>query len=203
MKQLGVLIATLLLSFQVFAAATLRVPVVLVDDSNGTTAPVTELNAKLTQAGLPNLPLFVDISTRSNGYKMIETLDKKIKNSLIALGEDGDSLRLHGGYVPTNADLAGHETCYKGDATQVYQILSTLTDILYSEQMTMHVMAYKNEKISVEEGTELDDPDTEEYFASKSSLWKNWQGDSEDLLILSSIGDDGTDIQESLIKRCK
>ncbi|MNT19407.1 hypothetical protein D3C72_1546670 [compost metagenome] len=194
---------TILFSSQVFAAATLRIPFILVDDNTGRTAPVRLLNVKLAAAGLKTLPEFIVISTNDNGIKKIEAAQEQLAKAISALGEDPEMIRLEGGEVPTAADIKQFSTCYTGNPEEVNDIAQGLTDILYSEQMTMHAMKYKNQVLSLSEGTEMDDPDTQEFFNEGSPLWKNWKGQNEDLLILSSTSDSGDDVQESLIPRCQ
>lgn len=203
MKKFVFALTTLLFSTQVFAAATLRVPFMLGDDNTGKTIPVAALNAKLAAAGKATLPEFIDISSKENGYNKINAAKAKLASALKSLGEDPEVIRLDGGYYPTSADVNQNITCYKGNALEVADIAQNLTDVLYSEQMVQIAMKYKNKTVGLQEGTELDDGDTQDWLNENSELWKNWSGQGEDLLILSSIGDGGDDVQESLIKRCK
>ena len=47
-----------------------------------------------------------------------------------------------------------------------------------------------------------DDAGTDVFPADGSKLWKNWKADNESILILSSVGDGGDDVQASLIPIC-
>lgn len=202
MKKFVYALTTILFSTQVYAAATLHIPFMIVNDSNGKTASVAALNAKLAAAGKATLPEAIEISSRENGPKKIEAAKAKLAAALTSLGVDSDEIRLYGGYYPTSADDGQNITCYRGKARDVVDIAQELTDVLYSEQMIMMAMKYKSEALSLQEGTELDDQDTADFLNNGSELWKNWKGQNEDLLILSSVGDGGDDVQESLIKRC-
>lgn len=194
-------LTTVLFSTQVFAAATLHIPVILVDDSNGKMATVKALNAKLAAAGQPTLPEYFDVSTGDNGHKKVKEIQAKVDKALQALGLSTDEIRLEGGYVPTSADIKPNVTCYTGNPAEVSDIVGGLTDIFYSDQLNMFAEKYKNTVTALDGNMDLNDQDTQD-FLSESALWKNWTGQGEDLLILSSISDGGDDVQESLIKYC-
>jgi hypothetical protein len=201
MKTLVLFVTMMALGSQVFAAATLRVPFILANDSNGKTAPVAKLNKQLVQAGLPTLPEYIEIKSSDNGRALIAAAREKLDQALISLGEDPEEIRFEGGDVPTAVDLPGAKTCYIGNAMEVIAIAESLTDSLYSEQFTPHALKYKSVVISLHDAIDLKDPSTVEWL-EQSSLWKNWKGNNENLLIMSSVSDSGDDLQESLIPTC-
>ncbi|WP_413290672.1 hypothetical protein [Bdellovibrio sp. HCB337] len=200
MKKLGLLVSTMLLSTQVFAAATLRIPVMIVDDNTNTITPVATLNLKLAASGFKTLPEYVTISTSDDGYKKIQNVEDQLAKAVTALGGDPEVIRLEGGDVPTGADTKQNYTCYTGNPLEIPDVIGKLTDVLYTEQLTMHVLKYKKTTKAIYDQVDLED---NEDFFNESEIWKNWQGQNDDLLILSSTNDSGDDIQESLIKRCK
>lgn len=202
MKKIGLLVSTMLLSTQVFAAATLRIPVMIINDENEKIVPAAVFNAKLAAAGLKPLPEYITVSTGEKGYKKIEVLSAQVDKAVTALGGDPNGIRLEGGFTPGDVDTKEYYTCYTGNPLEVPSIVETLTDALYSDQLSMHAMKYKNVTKALYYQIDLEDADTKAFF-SESEKWKNWKGQNEDILILSSTSDGGDDLQESLIQRCK
>lgn len=202
MKKFVYALTTILFSTQVFAAATLHIPVILVDDSNGKASTVKALNAKLSAAGQATVPEYFDVSTGEDGHKKVAEVQAKIDVALKSLGIATDEIRLEGGYVPTDADIKPNVTCYRGNPAEVADIVGSLTDIFYSDQLNMFAQKYKNTTTVLDSNMDLEDQATADFLSGGSKLWKNWKGQNEDLLILSSVTDGGDDVQESLIKRC-
>ncbi|MNL28391.1 hypothetical protein D3C87_1500310 [compost metagenome] len=100
--------------------------------------------------------------------------------------------------VPTDNDTPMYHTCYKGNAEDVSDIVAGLTDVLYSDQLMMWGYKYQS-TTNLFEGSE----ESADYLNDESALWRNWDGQSEDLLILSATSDSGDDVQESLIPKCQ
>jgi hypothetical protein len=74
-----------------------------------------------------------------------------------------------------------------------------MADAIYSDQLSMN--AYRVGKTSVMLN-DASEEDMKEYL-SESKAWQNYDTNSSSLLIISSVGDDGTDVQESLIPVCQ
>lgn len=202
MKKLGLVLTTVLFSTQVFAAATLRIPLLLNDGQSDTNVPVAALNAKLAAKGIQGFPESLDIANTKGGNAPLKAAQDKLVQILKSLGENPNGLRFVGGFYPTEIDTAQSKTCYTGNPAEVPDAIGNLTDIFYSDQLNMFAMKYKNTAIAIGDNVDLEDPDTQD-FLNSSDPWKNWKGQDESILVLASIGDGGDDIQESLIPKCK
>lgn len=201
MKKLGLVLTTVLFSTQVFAAATLRVPLLLNDGNSDKNVPVAALNAKLAAKGIQGFPESLDI-TADTGYNTFQAAQQKLAQILKSLGEDPEEMSFVVGLFPTAIDTAQSRTCYTGNPTEVPDAIRSLIDIGYSDQLNMFAMKYKQTATPIDENTDLTDSDTQD-FLNGSNKWKNFKGQDESILILSSVGDGGDDIQESLIPKCK
>jgi hypothetical protein len=195
MKNIILAVSLVLVSTQVFAAATLRVPVIL--NFNDDLIPAIEINQKLAAIGAPRIPLFLEISTGEVGYQKIAAFQVMLEKALKPLMTNDDYMAMASGLVPTSNDTPAYFTCYKGNAEYVPEIVNGLADSLYSDQMNLWGYKFKN-TTSLVEGNE----ETEPFLNDESALWRNWNGQSDDLLILSAVGDGGDDVQESLIPKC-
>lgn len=197
MKKLALVLSTVLLSSQVFAAATLRLPIFL--EGNQAPIPIAEVNKELAAVGAAGIPIYLEISSSDNGYDKVKDFEAKVAKVLTALGDKYQNVMISGGLVPGAVDTAKYSTCYTGDAKDVADIISGLTDIYYSDQLSMWGYKYKNNTVYMNS----DDDETKDFLNEGSKRWKNWKGQGEDLLILSATGDGGDDVQESLITKCK
>lgn len=198
MNKLVLALTTVLISGQVFAAATLRVPIQLEDDG----PTLAQANSALKAKGLELIPAYLEISSSEDGYKKMKAFQDKVAAEFNQLGSDYQNTMIDGGLVPAQNDQGASETCYTGNALEVPDIVGSLTDIFYSDQLTMFALKYKNTAKSLSDNLDLNDPEMQKQLNQSSSLWKNWSGKNDDLLILSSVGDDGDDTQESLIHKC-
>lgn len=197
MKKFVLALSTLLFTAQVYAAASIRLPI-FIEGDNGP-IPVAEINKELAAIGVSAIPEYLEVSTSEKAYEKIDAFQIKAEATLKTLGEKYEYSMVQGGHYPGNVDTAEYFTCYKGNAIEIPELVQSMTDVYYSDQMTVWGYKYKNTKVLLNEV----DEETEGYVSDESALWKNWSGQGEDLLMLSSIGDDGDDVQESLIKKCQ
>lgn len=75
-------------------------------------------------------------------------------------------------------------------------VVNSAANSLFSDQLSQFGMKYKKEAVYYNRQDELE---TNALLESESDLWKKWKGDDESILILSSVGDGGDGVQESLI----
>jgi len=197
MKKLVLALSTLLFTAQVYASASIRLPI-FIEDDNGP-IPVAEVNKELVAIGSPAIPEFLEVSTNEKAYDKIDAFTRTAEATLKTLGAKYEYAMVQGGLYPGHIDTAEYSTCYKGNATEIPALVQSMSDIYYSDQMTVWGYKYRNTKVLMNS----DDEETDEFINSQSALWKNWSGQGEDLLMLSSIGDGGDDVQESLIKKCQ
>jgi hypothetical protein len=197
MKKFVLALSTLLFTAQVYAAATIRLPIFIEDDKGP--IPVAEINKELAAIGAPAIPEYLEVSTSDKAYDKIEAFKQKAEETLKTLGTKYEYAMVQGGLFPGAIDTAEYFTCYKGNALEVPALVQSMSDIYYSDQMTVWAYKYKN---TTEYLNETDD-DAVDFINSESPAWKNWKGQNEDLLILSAVTDGGDDVQESLIQKCQ
>lgn len=196
MKKVILALSTVLFSVQALAAATLKVPVTI--NINDELIPAISINQKLAALGAPAIPLYVEISSNDVPHKKIAAFQVMLAKSLAPLAANGDYVAMASSLVPTDNDTPEYHTCYKGNAEDVSDIVAGLTDVLYSDQLNMWGYKFKS-TANIFEGYE----DAADYLNDESALWRNWTGETDDLLILSATSDGGEDVQESLISKCQ
>lgn len=179
------------------ATATLRIPVQF--EGTHSSLPAREINEKLKALGAPLVPEFIEISTGEDGYKKFQALDAQIEKLVKPLGNEGKNLERGFERVPGSNDKIDLKTCYLGAAKDVANIVSSLADVAYSDQLVLY--GYKFKKQTQIFGD--DQEGTEKFLNEGSKLWKEWRGQGMAILITASVTDDGNDIRESLIYLCK
>jgi hypothetical protein len=159
--------------------------------------PVAVFNKTLVAKGQPAQLEFVDldIDTKFDSMDARDKLDAAIQAAGI------ENTQAFGEYYPANWGDQENYTCYRGNPNGVLDIVLANTDNMYSDQYTFIAMKI-GKKTVIGEGVS-DDEETRRLLNDESPLWKNYDAKSDSVLILASIGDDGTDVQESLIRRCK
>ena len=194
----SILITTLLvLSTNAMAASTLKIP--LQFEGGKTAIPASEINKKLRKVGAPLVPEFIEISTEEDGYKKLKALDAQIDKSVKALGKEGEYLTRDSEYVPGSNNTKDLVTCYTGKVEEVVDIIGSLADSAYSDQMVMFAYKFKKQTEILNDDKEK----TEKFLNDGSKLWKEWRGNGMAILTVASIGDSGDDINESIIPLCK
>ncbi|MCC7406078.1 MAG: hypothetical protein IT288_16920 [Bdellovibrionales bacterium] len=193
MKKILVL-AIIMLASSAWAKSSLRIPVMT---EEGVTA--AQLNVKLKAKGLSTLPLYFEISTDdlNKAYEKHEQVSAAVAKATKALGSE-EYLRSEN--IP-NSDMRG--TCYTGQGGQpVVDLVFALAGSFYTEQMNLWGWKFKKaEYINTEYG---DDPaETAKILNQRSKLWRDWRGTGEAMLVVIAYSDDGDDVNESLIFKCK
>lgn len=196
MKNLGLFLSTVLLSSQVFAVATLRLPVFVEGDAGPVSA--AQVNQELAVVGTPVLPLYIEVSNNENAYEKVRAFEVQVERALGTLGDKYNGAMLVKSLYPTHNDTAKYATCYQGNAAEVVDFVQSLSDTYFSDQMSLYGYKFKDNTVLL-----VSDDETPEFLNDMSDLWKNWNSVNDDLLILSAISDSGDDVQESLVPRCK
>lgn len=184
------------------ASATLKIPV-FIEKADGTLVAVAALNVDLKNAGMLELPEYLEAtSDEKDTYKQIEAIDKVFDAAMTKISathqEWADASRSNP-LFPTDDETAEHSTCYIGDAVAVPDAVTNFAGVVFTEQL--NIFGYKYKK-ATQYFNSSDDAGTDVFLADGSKLWKNWKGNDESILILSSVGDGGDDVQESLIPVC-
>lgn len=179
--------------------AILRVPLFIEGDDQP--IPMKEINAKLVAKGLKALPEYIDVTSEDEDvYLRFDRLDVQIQKALDRIGM-GHYMR-DSELMPGDHNTSELKTCYFGDGKAVADVAMKLTDINYSEQMILLGWKYKNYKFVDSEGFE--DPNEAEWLITQGSeTWRLWESNSEDVLMVVALSDDGNDINEALIPRCQ
>lgn len=194
--------------FAVHAKTELYVPVTWKYQTDGGTkdiyANAKQIRAELKQQQL-DAPKFNDyfVFTDSNSSdqigKQIEPVEKALNAAFTGIADWEDGGTWNGG-VPTESNTPGFYTCYKGDATKVAEIISSIADHLYSDQLSLLGWKYKKQMFIEGDG---EAEDGNKWLSDDSKLWKNWRGTGDAILLLYATSDDGTDVNEALISKCK
>jgi hypothetical protein len=197
MKTISAILATLFLSSNVHAKATLRIPLFL---DAGKPVSAAEINTLIVKAGGEALPEFIEISENENGSKKLKALDGRIAEALKLLGPDYQFVMRASEYVPGTNNRGELKTCYRGDANDVIHIVESLADAAYSDQMNLFGSKFKKETHYYQD---MEEGELDSFLREGSKRWTQWTGEGDDILILASIGDSGDDVQEALIPLCR
>lgn len=159
--------------------------------------PVHEVNKTLVKKGLSPQMESVELTLDTEFNKRAEF--NKIDAALEAAGiEDAQAM---GELFPQEYSTKDFYTCYRGDGNGVIDIVLSQVDNVYSDQYIL--LGWRlGKKVVVGESDDVDQGALDD-LNKASKLWKNYDKKSDSVLILASVGDEGTDVQESLIPRCK
>lgn len=177
------------------AVTLLRIPVAI-GDENEKSVDLQKLNAELKAKGVAEIPSYIEISSDDpSPYKTASAVDEMVDKANAVLEKQITKIYSS---VPGDQDTKDNRTCYSGVPSEAIGIISSLGDAQYSDQM--NIFGWKYKKVTNYVNASADDEDA---LKEGSEKWRNWRGKGEAILMLSSVGDDGTDVQESLIIRCK
>lgn len=184
------------------AQIAIEIPVFVEGVNAATAIPVALVNPELQKKGLDPLPEKMVI-TDSDPFDYW-TLDSKVTQTLEKAGYPNGNLVLEN--VPTMNANGEFHTCYRGDATRLADLVQNLSDGPYSDQLVVQGWKFKDQKafLNMEYPDDSGEAQTlDRLFAKKSRAWADFDTSSEDVLILTSFSDDGTDLNESLIPLCQ
>jgi len=163
-----------------------------------TYVPVAEMNKTLVAKGQPAQLESVDLTadTKFDGIKTADSLTSALQAAGIDHAQAANEL------VPAAYKKGDIRTCYTGDGNRVVDIVQANTDNLYSDQFTL--LGWKlGSKTVYANDIDASDKEATAALSDGSKLWKFYSKTSDAVLILASVGDDGTDVQESYIPHCK
>lgn len=173
----------------------LRIPLYVGTEPKAT--EVSVINRQLAAKKIAALPKYIEITSDDKDvYKKLSDIDAAITAAMEQLGQKDVGLAYQS--VPGDLDTKNLKTCYLGEASQVADLTASATDRIYSDQYSIIGSRYKANIVLTDDSQENRD-----YLNENSKAWKNFSGKNDDVLIVSSVGDDGTDINESTISRCK
>lgn len=192
MKSL-IILGTLLLSTNLMAKTLVKIPLYIEMEKERKTITVTEFNKKFKLTGKKKLVevLIVDESQEAR-RQANKTFWQENQRA------DEISAELDVAFHMTMPSLGGQ--CYLGSPAKAVEILASLTDGPFSDQLGVAGWKYKKE-VHAYEGQ--DEEETIKYLDESSPLWKKWIGYDETILTISHEGDSGDDIIEGLITKCE
>jgi hypothetical protein len=181
-----------------FPGTRLRIPLQF-ETINKRQPLVCEVNLKLKKLGADPLPdtLIFDTRARTAPYDQMKDYDEQVERAAKLLKMD---LSRRGELTPASNNTKTLVTCYEGNPKEVKALIEALIDIGYSDQLRLLGMKYKS---TVEYFENNDDGVLEDHLSDNSEAWQNWRGKGEAILLTMSVGDDGDDVQTSIIRRCK
>lgn len=174
---------------------TIRIPV-MIESEDGMHA-ASEVNKQLASVGAEILPEYFVVSNLEKASKKVEAVDQAVEKALASLSGNWKDAYFKHPLFPSAIDTAEYQTCYSGSAEGLKDLVLSLADVVYSDQVSFVGLKYK---ASVEMA--YDDVSEPQRLSDESPLWRSWKGDDESVLMLFSVGDDGDDVQESLVRRC-
>lgn len=83
--------------------------------------------------------------------------------------------------------------CWKGQAKKAVELVSRLSDAVFSDQLTVHGWRYKAQK---ELADNVDD-------SAMPTIWNQWRGTGEAILMITASSDDGGETNVGLIPKCR
>lgn len=192
MKSL-ILASALVMSANSFAFTTLRIPVM---GEEGVS--VLAINKKLATKGLKTLPIYFEVTSEDKDlYKKYVEMDKKFAKATASVGEE---LSMASENIP-NSNMKG--TCYTGTGGEpVVDLVFGLAGSFYTEQMNLWGFKYKTKTV-INDENDNEPGETERLLNEGSKLWKEWRGQGEAVLMVLAYSDDGDDMNESIIPKCK
>jgi hypothetical protein len=177
------------------AKVTLRIPII---DDQG--KPLSKHNDALKAAGLDTFPEFVEIEGGANG-RALPGADKPFHDASQLTDKAFEKLKLELTMMQL-AEPPEYKTndratsiCYKGNPLLVVSLIESLTDGVFSDQLSLHGWRFRQKKV-------LADGLSEEDEASFPSIWQNWRGKGLAILTITASSDGGEETNVGLIPRC-
>ena len=175
---------------------TLRIPLL---DYEG--KPLSKHNAALTAAGLDKFADTVEVEGGANGRALANTEKKWNEASALVdkANEELPNLNLEMTLLaePYNYKTSNPATsiCYKGNPKLVVNLITSLTDSIFSDQLSIHGWRYRQTKV-----TDLSEDDQRDFMPS---VWKNWRGQGAAILFVTASSDGGEETHVGIIPKCQ
>jgi hypothetical protein len=177
------------------AKVTLRIPII--DDTG---KPLSKHNGALKAAGLSTFPEFVEIEGGANG-RALPGADKPFQDASALTDKAFEKLNLELTMMqlgePPDYKTSDRATsiCYKGNPLLVVELIQSLGDGVFSDQLSLHGWRFRQKKV-------LADGLSEEDEATFPSIWQNWRGKGLAILTITASSDGGEETNVGLIPRC-
>ncbi len=188
--------------------ASLRIPIVeyVKKGHSYKTQLVATRNAQWTAAGLQAIPEFVTVDENTQAKPFTDVAERIENESERAIGADtslelvqySDGSALEGGFGRGKQGL-----CYTGSPKRAVELITSLTDAVFSDQFSLWAWKYK--KLAFDGyGEPFADSEEAEYEAdSYPDVWKEWRGQGDAILLISSTSDGGEERNPTIVRKCK
>lgn len=180
----------LVISTQMASATIVKIPLFIQGKKD--LIPMREINRTLkAEEKFPEF-LILDSTKKESletARKTYWDLFEKLESKELELAND----------IPGANSAKGLSTCYIGKPGAAVDLLFSMADSIFSDQIGLIGWKYKNQKNFGDNDAE----ETEKYLNENSKVWTSFKGTDESILILSHESDDGDDINEGLVVPCK
>ncbi len=158
---------------------------------------LSRFNDEARAKGKRELPDTVEVKTQADGRKVADLRSYFDEEIMPAVNATAQAMPAWGPDSFTNWSRSKKTPglCYRGEPKKAVELISTVADTVFSDQIIVHGWRYKSEK-HFNEGDE-------EYEADFPDVWSEWRGTGSAILVVSSIGDGGDDLSPAIIPRCK
>jgi hypothetical protein len=190
-----VMICALVFSTSALASQKTKLRIPLVNDGDKREL-LSTYNAKFKKLGLKAVPDYVEVADKDDWNDATKPVEKTLD---IANKKLGLELSIALASVPEEFSdkKQGYSICYVGEGTEVAGVVGDLADIPFSDQINVWGWRYKDQKWL--DGN-FDEKDLDK---DKCQTWNEWRGKGEAVLVMTSYGDDGDDVEENIIPLCQ
>lgn len=177
----------------------LRIP--LLEETKGGVRLLSVNNDKLEAAGLPKFPDFIEIAGSKSGFATKASHKKWADAGALIDKADAQihlSLEMVDYGEPRDYETKDKRTsiCYVGNPTMVVNLIASLTDSVFSDQLGFHGWRFKHAK-------HLDESMPPEEEKTFPKIWHDWRGDGDAILLITHTSDDGNEMNVNLIPMCR
>ncbi|MFO0675276.1 MAG: hypothetical protein U0169_02000 [Polyangiaceae bacterium] len=162
-------------------------------------------NAQARANGIAPFPKFVTITAATGGKPFDDAMSRADDLSeKLPDGQEIETISLGAGpEYSIGRGASAVRLCYTGEPKKAMDLLTSLGDGILSDQFSLNGWRYKTAKFD-RDSQPMSAADEAEFWGDDApELWKEWRGQGEAILMESSIGDDGTDVNETIIPKCR
>lgn len=158
----------------------LRLPLI---DEEG--KPFSRFNDRMVSAGLEAFPEYVEVG--EGDYDQYWTMWQRIQDAIEKIPEIQEGW---GGGMPNDFT----DMCFRGDPLEVSDVVGSLTDGFFSDQLGILGSRYGATK-SISDGDE-------EYEEEFGETWATWDAARPEVLMIAVSNDSGDDVTDNVIPPC-
>ena len=159
-------------------------------------------NAQLKAAGLSAFPDFVEIEGSKSGFAT-KASHKKWDDAVALHAQAQEKIPSFNVEMVSFGEPLSYSTgdksmsmCYVGNPKLVVNLIGSLTDSVFSDQLGIHGWRWKQTK-------RLDENLTPEDEKTFPKIWHEWRGDGDAILMLTHTSDGGEEMDVNIIPKCR